>query len=619
MRRSTSTYISPAELKTKEQLDDTIKIYEKGYRKEVTLKKGKLPINEHGTGGLLNLSVDRGNKRASNWMLGSSDGSQSQSQSFDDDQDDLFKGNNMFLQHLNSIKDKHPNEESNDYTIEKSDLVVPSSSQKNRGTAFTFYDSNNIKNWGRTTTFRPTMDDNEEDDLEFIPPKLKTVDFKMVSNDFELTSHKKSPKKQVKIDSQFDKGADELELTPIKKNPVGRTKNEISSQNVFEIVDNKKAGVKKMETVGKDIKKMDSKKEIVKKVESKKDMCKPDFDSAGLKLDLSQFRAKEKMKHFRNISDASGFLNKSDNNIKKPRFDLDDTMKVSNDKSFDIGGVTQTEATPRSYAKANTKSSYRQMYEDTMTQENDYSYTIPNKLNTTTKSSKTVKEGTSSYMKSYMDKKALEGPGINMSYINKNKKKAVTSNLKVPGKQKPEVYEIGDLDNIHYKKKGDSNARYVLLQKQQKYNKYTDLKKDNKHLDKKEIVYSGIADSQTIDHLEKCVKSARKDASRPSYTKGRRRSASGDEIHTERSFLTKPADESHLFHMLEEIRNRSETIEEHFKDKEIQMTNTIKELKDKLYQHEQNENRLKDEIAGMKYKLAFFIQDYKKKSILLLI
>jgi hypothetical protein len=571
---------------------------------------------------VLNISVEKPGKRASNWMLHSSN-EHSQSNSFDDT-DGILKGNNCFMQNLNSeALSKKLADQDFGTKSEVEDLLILKG-RENRGTAFTFVDNeNNLKDWSRATTFQPNKDDEETIDLS----KITNLDFKSCTNDIEYTPQKTSVKmsnieisKESEINTVNKDINDEdncrkistdildFELTPIKKNPIKLTNFEINQRDNYQAL---------------------SKTEI-KKMESKNSLNNQDVDSLGFGLDLSKFKAKDRMKS-RNISDASAFLNKSDNNIKKHHFNLDESIipNTSRNENFitDTNNIMLTEVTLRS-EKVMPKLSYKINERQETNNHNDYSYTVPNKLNTTAKSAKTNKED-SSYLKSYKTKKAheTEVPKVNMGYINKNPKKSIVTDKPKPKQNESNVYEIDDL-KVNYKKKGDSTARYVLLQKQQKYNKYTDLQKNTKHLDKNEIIYNNIADSQTIDHLVNSVKNAYKSnsksrpKSRPSTNEKasksdkQNKSKSVEEHQEAKGSITsvKPADESHLFQMLEEIRSRSEVIEDHFKDKELYMGNMIKELKENLYQHEQTEIKMKEEMASMKYKLAFFIQDYKNRS-----
>jgi len=73
-------------------------------------------------------------------------------------------------------------------------------------------------------------------------------------------------------------------------------------------------------------------------------------------------------------------------------------------------------------------------------------------------------------------------------------------------------------------------------------------------------------------------------------------------------------DENTLIELLEEIKERSNKIQKHFKEKEENMNNQIKELNENIKSFQEKEKNLREEIDVWKSKLAFFIEDFRKKS-----
>jgi hypothetical protein len=535
-----------------------------------------------------------------------------------------------------------------------------------RGKIFSFIDTTNKeeknspkKGYGRLITFQPKLED--------VDLRQSLEPLKVVNNGLQI---------------------------PATKNAIVNL--ESMKENDFEIVHKKKNSIRF---------KIDSDDE-------KGEGEKPEFDSFGYKLDLSQFRAKERNKSQHKV-DASNFLNKTYeventmenmNNFTNYYFDNDveeivppiDLSKIkgrnnnntnnsaisefSNKKTPNNNGRLNTisnfkSITPKKQPntardiinttsatnKASTKSTYRQIHVDTNATMDEYTLTSPTKKNTcaTPKTNSYLKtEGDSSYTSKFKARKGINTSDnnvkVNHGYVNMNfKKKAITSsglnksanNAKANNLSNLDI--TADIDNVHYKKKPDTKARYVLLQKQQKYNKILDVRKDSKLLDKSEIINGVIADSQTIDQLINSVRTAYK--SKPKYGKHsnndcntsnisnnnntshisnykaplHNRSKSDNNVTKAVPSYAKPKQQvqnnDQLMQMLEEIRARSQAIEEHFKDKENQMTQLIEELKLKLDSSEQTEGKLKEEVGNMKYKLAFFIQDYKNKSIYIIL
>jgi hypothetical protein len=231
-----------------------------------------------------------------------------------------------------------------------------------------------------------------------------------------------------------------------------------------------------------------------------------------------------------------------------------------------------------------------------------------------------------SYRNKYIEK-SNDVP-INYKYIKNNTRKKKIDNT-LPNFTKyshTATREAEDLDDIcvNYKNSNAVPKQYALLQKQLGYNKYQDIKRISNIENKKDIVYN-IADSNTINQLINSVKKAYKDISTIKNTSKSRnnklinsenkthsnyRTKSEDDSHCRNSF--RGIDENHLFQLLEEIRSRSEHIENHFKDREVKLQKEIDEIKCKLDFYEND--GLNQELVNLRYKLAFFINDYKKRS-----